>query len=39
MGDWQSDAGNLTTLGDILLDIYRRISEPERYRGRWDGQR
>lgn len=39
MGDWQSDAGNLTTLGDILLDIYHRISDPERYQGRWDGEK
>lgn len=39
MADWQSDAGNLTTLGDIVADIYHRISDPERYQGRYDGQR
>jgi len=39
VGDWQSDAGNLTTLGDIAADIYHRISDPERYQGRYDGQR
>lgn len=39
MGDWQSDAGNLTTLGDILSDIYHRIADPGRYQGRYNAQR
>lgn len=39
MGDWQSDAGHLTTLGDIVNEIYHRISDSERYQGRYDGQR
>jgi hypothetical protein len=39
MADWQSNAGNLTTLGDIATDLYRRICDPKRYQGRYDGDR
>jgi len=39
MGDWQSEAGELTTLGDILVAIYHRISDPDRYQGRYDPNR
>jgi hypothetical protein len=39
IADWQSDAGNLTTLGDIVADIHHRISDPNRYQGRYNGQR
>ena len=35
MAGWQQEAGNLTTLGDILAYIYRRLLEPH-YEGRYE---
>jgi len=37
MANWKQNAGNLTTIGDILVYIYRRISSAEHYDGRYDG--